>query len=53
MDFKRLLFGRIESGVIIGTILIVAFFAISTGGLWLSSIPSVLRVTAGVGIIAM
>lgn len=53
MDFKRLLFGRIESGVIIGTILIVAFFAISTGGLWLSSIPSVLRVTAGVGIIAI
>lgn len=53
MDLKRFLFGRIESGVVIGTILIVAFFAISTGGVWLGSIPSVLRVTAGIGIIAI
>ena len=53
MDIRRLIFGRIESGVIIGTVLVVAFFAISTSGLWLSSIPSVLRVTAGVGIITI
>lgn len=53
MDFKRLMFGRIESGVVIGAALIVAIFAISTEGLWLSSIPSVLRVTAAVGIIAI
>lgn len=53
MDFKRLLFGRIESGVVIGAVLIVAIFAISTGGQWLSSIPSVLRVTAAVGMIAI
>ena len=53
MDFKRLLFGRIESGVVIGAVLVVAIFAISTGGQWLSSIPSVLRVTAAVGMIAI
>lgn len=53
MSLKRLLFGRVESGVIIGTILIVAFFIIATGGLWLNAIPSVLRVTAGVGIVAI
>lgn len=53
MDIKRLLFGRIESGVIIGAALIVAFFTLSTNGMWLSSIPSVLRVTAAVGILAI
>ncbi len=53
MNIKRLLFGRIESGVIIGTALIVGFFIIATNGLWLGSIPSVLRVTAGVGIVAV
>ena len=53
MNIKRLLFGRIESGVIIGTALIVVFFIIATNGLWLGSIPSVLRVTAGVGIVAV
>ena len=45
--------GRVETGVVIGTVLIVAFFLIGTDGLWLSSIPSVLRVTAVVGVIAI
>lgn len=53
MDLKRLLFGRIEAGVVIGAVLIATFFAVSTGGLWLNSIPHVLRVAAGVGIIAI
>lgn len=50
---KRLLFGRIESGVIIGTVLLVVFFIIATGGLWLNAVPSVLGVTAGVGVVAI
>ncbi|MFV0245124.1 MAG: ABC transporter permease [Qingshengfaniella sp.] len=50
---KQLLFGRVESGVVIGAVLIIAFFALSTGGMWFSSVPSVLRVTAAVGIIAI
>ena len=45
--------GRVETGVVIGTVLIVAFFLVGTDGLWLSSIPSVLRVTAVVGVIAI
>lgn len=53
MDIKRLVFGRIESGVIIGAVLIVAFFVVATDGLWLSSIPSILRITASVGIVAI
>ncbi|MCO6385350.1 ABC transporter permease [Oceanicola sp. 502str15] len=53
MDITKLILGRIETGVVIGAVLIIAFFIISTGGLWLGSIPSVLRITAGVGIIAI
>lgn len=48
-----LLRGRPESAVIIGTIAIVLFFTIGTDGAWLSTLPSVLRVTAQVGIIAV
>ncbi len=44
---------RVEISVVIGTIFLVAFFALSTNGLWLYSVPSVLRVTAQVGIIAI
>ena len=47
------LLGRVETGVVIGTLLIVLFFVASTDGAWLSSIPSVLRVAAPIGVIAI
>lgn len=53
MKVLRLLSGRIETSVVIGTILLVAVLAISTQGQWFNSVPSVLRVTAQVGIIAI
>ena len=53
VDFKKLFFGRVETGALIGTILIVLFFVIGTDGLWLSSLPSVLRLTIQIGIIAV
>ena len=53
INYKKLFFGHLESNVIIGTILIVLIFIIGTNGLWLTSIPSVLRVTAQIGIIAI
>lgn len=53
VDFRTLLFGRIETSVIIGTALMVLLFVIGTHGLWLYSIPSVLRITTQVGIVAI
>lgn len=53
MTFGKLLFGRIETSVVLGTILIVLLFAIGTRGLWLSSIPNVLALTSLVGVIAI
>ena len=50
---RAFLYGRPESAVIIGTIAIVLFFTVGTDGAWLSTLPSVLRVTAQVGIIAV
>ena len=47
------LLGRVETGVVIGTLLIVLFFVASTNGVWLNSIPSVLRVAAPIGVIAI
>ena len=44
------LLGRVETGVVIGTLLIVLFFVASTDGAWLNSIPSVLRVAAPIGV---
>ena len=53
IHYKELLLRRIESSAIIGTFLLVLFFVIGTGGLWLNSIPSVLGLTAQIGIIAV
>ena len=39
--------------MVIGALLIAAFFVVGTDGVWLNSIPSVLRVTAVVGVIAI
>jgi len=47
------LLARIETSVVIGAILVVALFAVATHGQWLSSIPSVLRITAQIGIVAI
>lgn len=44
---------RPETGVVIATILLVLFFAIGTQGLWLSQLPSILRLTAQIGIVAV
>src|SRR5690606_6586941 len=53
MNAWKYLSGRPEISVVIGALLLVAFFAIGTDGAWLGSIPSVLRITAQVGIIAI
>lgn len=53
MNALKYLSGRPEISVVIGALLLVAFFAIGTDGAWLGSIPSVLRITAQVGIIAI
>lgn len=53
MNPLKLLTGRIETSVIFGAILLVAVLMISTQGAWLGNVPSVLRVTAQVGIIAI
>ena len=53
VNYKKLILGRVETGAVIGTILIVLFFVIGTDGLWLTSIPSVLRLTVQIGIIAV
>lgn len=44
---------RPEAGVVISVMLLFAFFAIGTEGVWLQSLPSVLRLTAQVGIVAI
>ncbi len=49
----KFLTGRIETSVVLGAVLLVTILAISTGGQWFGSMPSVLRVTAQVGIIAI
>lgn len=49
----KFLTGRIETSVIFGAALLVAVLMISTQGAWLGNVPSVLRVTAQVGIIAI
>jgi simple sugar transport system permease protein/ribose transport system permease protein len=53
MNTLRLVTGRIETSVIFGTFLLVLVMAISTHGQWLGNVPSVLRVTSQVGIIAI
>lgn len=44
---------RPEASVVVTAILLCTFFAIGTQGLWLNSIPSVLRLTAQLGIVAI
>ena len=44
---------RPETGVVIAATLLVLFFAIGTHGLWLNQIPSILRLTAQIGIVAV
>lgn len=53
MNALKPLVGRPEISVVIGALLLVAFFMIGTNGLWLNSIPSVLKITAQVGIVAI
>lgn len=53
MNPLRFLTGRIETSVIFGAILLVVILIVSTNGQWLASVPSILRVTAQVGIIAI
>lgn len=53
MPFITMLASRIESGVILGAVLVVAVFGISTNGLWLNNLPNILSLTAVVGIIAI
>jgi simple sugar transport system permease protein/ribose transport system permease protein len=53
MNPLKFLTGRVETSVIFGTVLLVAILMISTHGQWLGNVPSVLRVTAQVGIIAI
>ena len=53
MAIKKLFTGRIESSVVLGAILVVLFFSIGTNGLWLNNLPSVLALTAQVGIVAI
>jgi ribose/xylose/arabinose/galactoside ABC-type transport system permease subunit len=44
---------RPEASVVVSVVLLIAFFAIGTQGVWLNSIPSVLRLTAQLGIVAI
>lgn len=53
MNPLKFLTGRIETSVIFGALLLVSFLVISTHGQWLNNVPSVLRLTAQVGIIAI
>lgn len=53
MKLLRLISGRPETSVVIGALLLAAFFAIGTQGAWLNALPSILRVTAQVGIVAI
>lgn len=49
----KYLAGRPEISVVIGALLLAAFVSIGTHGLWLGGVPSVLRITARVGIVAI
>ena len=49
----KYLAGRPEISVVIGALLLAAFVSIGTHGLWLGGVPSVLRITAQVGIVAI
>jgi simple sugar transport system permease protein/ribose transport system permease protein len=53
MSPLKLLLGRPEISVVIGAALLVAFFSVGTHGAWLHSVPSVLRITAQVGIVTI
>lgn len=53
MNALKSLSGRPEVSVVMGAIVLVAFFIIGTKGLWLGSLPSVLGITAQIGIIAI
>ncbi|NTH16607.1 ABC transporter permease [Agrobacterium rhizogenes] len=53
MNPIKFLTGRIETSVIFGALLLIIVLVISTHGQWLNNVPSVLRVTAQVGIIAI
>ena len=53
MSLLRVALARPETSVVIGTALVVLFFTVSTDGAWLSTLPSVFRVTAQVGLIAI
>lgn len=44
---------RPEASVVVTTVFLIAFFAIGTHGVWLNSIPSALRLTAQLGIVAI
>lgn len=49
----NMLKGRIEAGVILGAIAVALVFSIATKGLWLQNLPSLLVLTAGLGIVAV
>ena len=53
MNLLKPLLGRPEISVVIGALLLIAFFLIGTHGLWLNALPSVLKITALVGIVAI
>lgn len=44
---------RIEASVILGAVAVALLFTIATKGLWLQNLPSLLILTAGVGIVAI
>lgn len=47
------LFARPETSVVIGAVLLALIFSVGTQGAWLQGLPSVLRLTTQVGIIAV
>ena len=49
----RILSGRIEASVVVGAILVALLFSAATKGMWLYNLPSLLALTAGVGIVAV
>jgi ribose/xylose/arabinose/galactoside ABC-type transport system permease subunit len=53
MHIKTFLTSRIEAGVVLGAILVVLLLMLGTHGAWIQNLPSVLRLTAQIGILAI
>lgn len=53
MNPLKFVTGRIETSVIFGAVLLVTVLMIATQGAWAGNLPSVLRVTAQIGIVAI